>query len=58
MVNQRVKLPLFFTPPSILLVSVFVCHYRSPGHHVEAGSLAEIFVGRSAMRWPRLYGRP
>jgi hypothetical protein len=29
------------------------CH-RSPGHHVEGGSRAEIFVGRSATRWLRL----
>ena len=28
--------------------------HRSPGHHVEGGSLAEIFVGRSATRWLRL----
>ena len=30
--------------------------YRSPGHHVDGGSLAEILVGRSATRWLRLYG--
>jgi hypothetical protein len=29
--------------------------YRSPGHHDDGGSLAEIFVGRSAIRWLRLY---
>ena len=28
--------------------------HRSPGHHVEGGSLAEIFVARSATRWLRL----
>jgi hypothetical protein len=31
-------------------------HYRSPGHHVDGGSLAVILVGRSATRWLRLYG--
>jgi hypothetical protein len=34
------------------------CHlstYRSPGHHVEAGSLADIVVARRATRWLRLY---
>ena len=30
--------------------------YRSPGHQCDGGSLAEIFVGRSATRWLRLYG--
>ena len=30
--------------------------HRSPGHHVDGGSLAEIFVVRSATRWLRLYG--
>ena len=29
----------------------------SPGHHVDVGSFAEIFVGRSATRWLRLHGR-
>jgi hypothetical protein len=24
--------------------------HRSPGHHVDGGSLAEIFIGRSATR--------
>jgi hypothetical protein len=28
---------------------------RSPGHHVDAGSLAVILVLRSAIRWLRLY---
>ena len=28
--------------------------HRSPGHHVEGGSLAEILFGRSATRWLRL----
>ena len=28
--------------------------YRSPGHHVEGGSLAEILVRLSATRWLRL----
>ena len=28
--------------------------HRTPGHHVEGGSLAEILVGRSATRWLRL----
>jgi hypothetical protein len=28
--------------------------YRSPGHHVEGGSLAVILVARSATRWLRL----
>ena len=28
--------------------------YRSPGHHVDGGSRAEILVGRSATRWLRL----
>jgi hypothetical protein len=28
--------------------------HLSPGHHVEGGSLAEIFVGRGATRWLRL----
>ena len=27
---------------------------RWPGHHVEGGSLAELFVARSATRWLRL----
>jgi hypothetical protein len=30
--------------------------HRSPGHHVDGGSLAEILVGRSATRWLRLNG--
>jgi ABC transporter substrate binding protein len=30
--------------------------HRSPGHHVDGGSLVEIFVVRSATRWLRLYG--
>jgi hypothetical protein len=30
--------------------------HRSPGHHVDGGSLADIFVGRKATRWLRLYG--
>src|SRR5262249_50733441 len=30
--------------------------HRSPGHQVDGGSFAEIFVGRSATRWLRLYG--
>ena len=30
--------------------------HRSPGHHVEGGSLAVILVVRSATRWLRLYG--
>jgi hypothetical protein len=30
--------------------------HRSPGHQADGGSLAEIFVDRSAMRWLRLYG--
>ena len=28
--------------------------HRSPGHHSDRGSLAEIFVARSAIRWLRL----
>ncbi len=28
--------------------------HRSPGHHVDGGSLAEILVSRSATRWLRL----
>jgi hypothetical protein len=32
------------------------CNYRSPGHLVDGGSLAEIFVGRSATKWLRLSG--
>jgi len=28
--------------------------HRSPGHQIEGGSLAEIFVARSATRWLRL----
>jgi hypothetical protein len=32
--------------------------YRSPGHHVEVGSSAEILVGRSVTRWLRLNGYP
>ena len=28
--------------------------HRSPGHHVEGGSLAVILVARSATRWLRL----
>jgi hypothetical protein len=32
--------------------------HRSPGHHVEGGSLAVILVARNAIRWLRLYGRP
>ena len=31
--------------------------HLSPGHHVDVGSFAEIFVGRSATRWLRLHGR-
>jgi hypothetical protein len=31
---------------------------RSPGHHVDGGSSAEILDGRSATRWLRLYRRP
>ena len=31
-------------------------NHRSPGQHVEGGSLAEIFVARRATRWLRLYG--
>jgi hypothetical protein len=30
-------------------------HHRSPSHHIEGGSLDEIFVARSATRWLRLY---
>ena len=30
--------------------------HRSPGHHVDGGSLAEILVVRSATKWLRLYG--
>jgi hypothetical protein len=30
--------------------------YLSPGHQVDGGSPADIFVGRSAIRWLRLYG--
>jgi len=33
-------------------------YHRSSRHHVDGGSLAEIFVARSATRWLRLYGRP
>jgi hypothetical protein len=49
--------------PSIGSPNSYECHaipslYRSPGHHVDGGSLAEIFVDRSAIRWLRLYGRP
>jgi hypothetical protein len=29
--------------------------HRSPGHHIDGGSLTEIFVGRKATRWLRLY---
>jgi hypothetical protein len=32
--------------------------HRSPGHQVEAESLAEILVGRNVTKWLRLYGRP
>jgi hypothetical protein len=32
--------------------------YRSPGQHVEGGSLAEILLVRSATMWLRLYGYP
>ena len=32
--------------------------HRSPGHHADAGSSAEIFVGRKTIKWLRLYGRP
>jgi hypothetical protein len=28
--------------------------HRSPGHHVDGGSLAEILVARNATRWLRL----
>ena len=31
-------------------------NHRSPGHHVDGGSLADIFVARSAIRWLRLKG--
>jgi hypothetical protein len=31
--------------------------HRSPSHHVEGGSLADIFVVRSATRWLRLKGQ-
>jgi hypothetical protein len=30
--------------------------HRSPGHHVDGGSLAEILVRLSATRWLGLYG--
>ncbi len=33
-----------------------VSRYRSPSHQYKGGSLAEIFVRRSATRWLRLYG--
>ena len=30
--------------------------HRSPGHHVDGGSLAEILVVRSTIKWLRFYG--
>ncbi len=33
------------------------CECVRPGRHVDAGSEAEIFVGRRTTRWLRLYGR-
>src|ERR1700732_1371895 len=39
------------------LSTVYDSH-RSPGHQIDAGSLAEIFVVRRATRWLRLYGSP
>ena len=37
----------------------FVQSYRSPRRHVDAGSLAEIFVGRNAVQMlPRLGAHP
>ena len=41
-------------PPQ--LAASFICPYRSPGHHVDGGSLAVILPTRSATRWLRLYG--
>jgi hypothetical protein len=32
--------------------------YSSPGHHVDGGLSAVIFVCRNATKWLRLYGRP
>src|SRR5262249_40655952 len=31
-------------------------NHGSPGHHVDGGSFAAIFVARSATKWLRLYG--
>ena len=45
------------TAVSQLLVSgTPTTYHRSPGHHVDGGSLADIFVVRSATRWLRLLG--
>ena len=30
--------------------------HRSPGHRVDGGSLAEILVVRSTIKWLRFYG--
>jgi hypothetical protein len=50
MVNSipiEIVLPLSWRDPDL---------HRSPGHHFDGGSLAEIFVARSATRWLRLNG--
>jgi hypothetical protein len=39
------------------MINFVICpfrFYRSPGHHVDGGFIALIFVGRSATRWLRL----
>ena len=59
------KVPASTRPPFLvgdqdhrhgLLLSLACCStdYRSPGHHVDGGSLADIFVVRSATRRLRL----
>ena len=40
----------------ILLTMLFIGSYRSPGPQLDGGSLAEIFVARSATRWLRSCG--
>jgi hypothetical protein len=42
------------SPNAVVRINLPLAIYLSPGHHVEGGSLAEIFVARSATRWLRL----
>src|SRR5258706_2981369 len=47
---------VFHPAPLGILNDLVRSNHRSPGHHVEGGSFADIFVVRSATRWLRLYG--